>query len=260
MGMGEIYFDTHCHIHSTDYPLDQSAVIAAARNDGVRYLLCVGTDLEDSEQAAEFVAGKKDMWASAGIHPHEAARYTGKKHLLDRFACIAALPQVVAIGEAGLDYYYNHSPKEDQLALLEFQIELAIKNKKPMIFHVRDAFEDFWPIFDKYTGLTGVVHSFTATKTVLEQIQARGLYVGLNGITTFMKPGEQLEAIKAVPLENMVLETDAPFLTPVPFRGKMNESKYVKLIAKHIADLKGEDVATIAHVTTSNAKKLFNVE
>lgn len=254
------YIDTHCHIHSADYPLDQAAVITTAREAGVTSMICVGTDLEDTEQAVKFVQGKDKLWASAGLHPHEAARYVGQAAQIEKFAQLARDNKVAAIGECGLDFYYNHSPKKDQIELLHMQLQLAKSLQKPVILHVRDAFDEFWPIFDQYEGLTGVVHSFTANAKVLDQIISRGLYVGLNGITTFMKPGEQQVAVKAVPLERMVLETDAPFLTPIPFRGTMNEPKYVPRIASHLADLRGEDLTAIAHSTTVNAKKLFKLE
>lgn len=261
MAMGQLQFiDTHCHIHSSDYPLDQDAVIATAMNAGVTAMLCVGTDIDDSEQAAAFVANRSNTWATAGIHPHEASRYVDQPEVLAHFTSVAKRPKVVAIGECGLDYFYNHSPKQDQIKLLRFQIETALELDIPLVFHVRDAFDDFWPIFEQYDGLRGVVHSYTANGDVLHEVLSHGLYVGLNGITTFMKPGEQLEAIKAVPLDRMLLETDAPFLTPVPFRGTMNEPKYIPHIAEYIADLRGEDKAAIARATTANANKLFKLE
>jgi TatD DNase family protein len=129
----------------------------------------------------------------------------------------------------------------------------------PLIFHVRDAFDDFWPIFDNFKGLRGVIHSFTATPRELEQILQRDLYVGLNGIMTFTKNADQLEAAKAVPLDRLLLETDAPFLTPVPFRGKICEPKHVVITAEFLSKLRGEFIGKLGQNTTRNAQTLFNV-
>ncbi len=254
------FWDTHCHIHSADYPLDGAAVVSEAAKVGVSRLLCVGTDAEDSEAAVTFVADKPQCWASIGIHPHEASRYLGDTSTLERFAVLATDPNVVAVGECGLDYFYNHSPKSAQIELLHWQISLAQKHQLPMVFHVRDAFTDFWEVFDQYKNITGVVHSFTATQADLDAILARGLFIGINGIATFMKPGSQLDVIKQAPLQHIVLETDAPFLTPVPFRGKMNEPKHIRTIAEYLADLRGESIDAIAMATTANANHLFTVE
>ena len=168
-------------------------------------------------------------------------------------------PKVIAIGECGLDYYYNNSPKNNQIESLHFQMQLAQANNLPMIFHVREAFDNFWPIFDQYRGLRGVVHSFTANSKVLEQILSRDLYVGLNGIMTFSKDQHQLNAAKNVPLTKLLLETDAPYLTPTPLRGTINESKNIVLIAEFLANLRSEDVGVLATQTTLNANQLFGI-
>ncbi|CAN5632007.1 hypothetical protein BH23PAT1_BH23PAT1_1920 [soil metagenome] len=173
---------------------------------------------------------------------------------------LASLSKVVAIGECGLDYYYQHSPKKEQENIFRFQIELALKAGLPLIFHVRAAFADFWRILDEYKGVRGVVHSFSATTDEVEQIVSRGLYAGLNGIMTFTKDSRQLEAAKVIPLDSLLLETDAPFLTPVPFRGTICEPKHVVLIAEFLAGLLKVPVSEIAARTTANAIKLFNIK
>lgn len=267
--------DTHCHIHEAiehftgksetrdRWQKDKKIgspdeIIADAKKDGVTRLICVGTTLADSELAVEFVADRDGCWASIGIHPHEANQHEEKAQQ-DAFAALAGKPKVVAVGECGLDYFYSHSPKESQVKLLEFQMEVALKSNLPMIFHVREAFEDFWPIFDAHPGIKGVIHSFSATTKELDQILNRGLYVGLNGIMTFTKNAEQLAAAKAVPLDRLVIETDAPFLTPVPFRGTICEPKHVRVTAQFLADLRGETFDVFANSTTQNAQLLFGV-
>jgi TatD DNase family protein len=252
-------FDTHCHIQFADYPLETSSVLAAAETMGVTRLIAVGCALQDSQAAVEFATRHENVWASVGLHPHEGARYVHDHHALQQFRDLVAKNKVVAIGETGLDYYYEHSPKKDQINLLRFQLDLATEHNLPLIFHVRDAFKDFWPIFDDYKGLNGVIHSFTSNIADLEQILSRGLLVGLNGIMTFTKDIGQLEAAKTIPLQNLVLETDAPFLTPVPFRGKICEPKHVRNVGEFLADLRGESLEILAKATTNNAKRLFGI-
>lgn len=263
--------DTHCHIHEANGVggvaekwqkaglHDPAALLKDAQEAGVSRLICVGCSLRDSAAATEFAAAHDGVWASIGIHPHEAQEYLGKQQLLDEFAALATRPKVVAVGECGLDYFYEHSPKEAQEPILRFQLELALKHNLPMIFHVRDAFPDFWNIFDEYKGVRGVIHSFTATGQELEQALARGLYIGLNGIMTFTKQVKQLEAAKAVPLSKMVLETDAPFLTPQPLRGKINTPRHVQEVAKFLAELRGETLEALTDATTKNARTLFGL-
>lgn len=268
-------FDTHCHIHEADMIMSLRTetrkryekagspspddIMAAAHADGVSRMLCVGTTVEDSELAVQFVQSRENTWAAIGIHPHEAKEYINDQSMLDRFAALAGQPKVAGVGECGLDFYYTHSGPADQEAVLRFQIELALEHNLPMVFHVRDAFEQFWPIFDSYQGIRGVIHSFSATTQDLEAILARGLYVGLNGIMTFTKDESQLAAAKAVPLEKMVLETDAPFLTPAPYRGTMCEPKHVRVTAEFLANLRGESLNDLARATTANANKLFGL-
>ncbi len=251
--------DTHCHIHSTDYPLDKEEVIREAVAYNVTKMICVGTDLDDSKVATEFVAGKPNTWASIGIHPHESKQYVSDEYTLSKFEQLATKNKVVAVGECGLDYFYDHSGKDDQKKILEFQLNLAQKYDLPLIFHVRDAFEDFWQIFDKFKNLRGVIHSFTSDSEVLEQALGRGLYIGLNGIMTFTKNAVQLNAAQHVPNDKLLLETDAPFLTPVPFRGTICQPKHVRTTADFLAKLRQETLEELIQNTTRNAGELFSL-
>lgn len=268
--------DTHCHIHEAQPGLaeadpvaakwleggftDADKIIADAEKAHVTSLLCVGTDVADSEVAVDFVQGRPQAWASIGIHPHEAHRYIGDTDGLVKFAGLAGRQKVVAVGECGLDYYYAHSPKDAQEKILRFQIELALQHGLPMVFHVRDAFDDFWPIFDSYKDIRGVVHSFTAGEKELERVLSRGLYVGLNGIMTFTKDTGQLAAAKAVPRDKLLIETDAPYLTPTPYRGKMCEPKHAATTLSFLAKLQEVTDQQLAGETTANARRLFSLE
>lgn len=251
--------DTHCHIHSADYPLDPKYVLEDARADQVTKLICVGTDLGDTKLAIEFAQNNQNVWASIGIHPHESEHYVNNTEALNEFESLAAQTKVVAVGECGLDYYYDHSDKADQKAILQFQINVAQKNKLPLIFHIREAFDDFWEIFDRYENLRGVVHSFTADSATLDQVQRRNLHVGLNGIMTFTKNAIQLTAAEHVAEDKLVLETDAPYLTPVPFRGTICQPKHVRETARFLSKLRGDTLENLAASTSRNANKLFNI-
>lgn len=264
-------FDTHCHIHEAvrkttpvydkwhaDGNLDPEVVLRAAREVGVARLLCIGTTGLDSQLAIEFAQSHKDVWASIGIHPHEAKDHLGTEDKA-RFAALAEQEKVVAVGECGLDYFYGHSPKEAQIEILRFQIELALQHNFPMSFHVREAFDDFWPIFESYRGIRGVLHSFTDSQENLERALKHGLYIGVNGIATFAKNPAQQAMYKAIPLQNVLLETDAPFLTPTPYRGKICEPKHIRVTAEFLSELRGERFDELAIAATSNANKLFNL-
>jgi TatD DNase family protein len=267
--------DTHCHIQSiglqTGEPntlelwakapeLTADGVVTDALSAGINKMICVGCDLADSELAVEFASKHTGCYASIGIHPHEAAKSLADPATLPAFAALANKPRVAAVGECGLDYFYENSPREDQIKVLEFQLALAQSSGLPVILHVRESFDDFWPVFDNFGGnIRGVVHSFTDSKENLRQAIKRGLYIGVNGIVTFAKLPEQLEMYKAIPLERLVLETDAPFLTPVPFRGKINEPKQIKTVAEYLAGLRNESLDVLAQATTDNAHALFDL-
>ncbi len=271
-------FDTHCHTHeltkrvtpvydkwrSDGVERTPEGVIAAANEAGVNRMLCIGTTLADSQQAIDFVAERDGLWASIGIHPHEASKHLDQATKTQFAKLLEDGPidqKVIAIGECGLDYFYEHSPREAQIELLKFQIELALEHDLPLSFHVREAFDDFWPIFDLYRGasLRGVLHSYTDNLANLEQAAKRGLYFGVNGIATFAKTEAQFATYRDIPRELLLLETDAPFLTPVPFRGTVCESKHVRVTAEFLADLRGESLEDLAAVTTANARTLFRM-
>ena len=263
--------DTHCHIHEMVQRttpvhdkwhekgiVDPDEVITTATQEGVTKLVCVGTTLADSELAVEFVKHRENCWASIGIHPHEANHHLDPQ-TTEAFATLATKEKVVGVGECGLDYFYAHSPKEEQVEILKFQIELALEHNLPLIFHVRDAFADFWPIFESYQGIRGVLHSFTDSRENMERAVEHGLFIGVNGIATFTKDPAQLEMYRAIPSANLLLETDAPFLTPAPYRGTINEPKYVRVTAEFLAGLRQENLEQLAKTSTENAERLFGL-
>lgn len=256
--------DTHCHIHFKDYKLEPDKTLTEAREFGVAKVICVGTTLPDSQRAIDFAQKREGVWASAGVHPHDADNFLLDNEPKAKLAKLLNKSAIVAVGELGLDFYKNFSPKQAQIKALKLQIEAGLQTDLPFIFHVRDAWEDFWKIFDSYGSnsqpLRGVVHSFSAHPEQLEQALSRGLYVGLNGIMTFTTDKAQLEAAKQVSLDRLVLETDAPFLTPKPFRGEVCQPKHVRTVAEFLASLRGESLEELAKASTKNSLKLFGLD
>ena len=248
--------DTHCHIHDTEfYDADKAEqAYTRALEAGVTKMICVGTTEQSSADAIAFASKHEGAYAAIGVHPHDTKDGYGKiTELTDQ-------KKVVAVGEIGLDYFYGHSPREVQIMALESQIQTAVDHDLPIIFHVREAFDDFWPILDNFHGIKGELHSFTDTQANLDKGFERGLYVGVNGISTFTKDPAQQAMYAAIPLEKMLLETDAPFLTPKPYRGTINEPAYVSEVARHHASLRGIAPEQVAQATTANAIALFDLK
>lgn len=249
--------DTHCHLQFDKLADNIEQVMERAKNSGVTRMICVGTSIVDSKQAIEYAARFDNVWASVGAHPHDGKDFDFDSDLAGMRELLKS-HKVVAVGEIGLDYYKNYSPKLEQEKLLRAQIEEA-GTKLPFIFHVRDAWKDFWRIFDSYKGLAGVVHSFSAYQEQLDEIMVRNLYVSLNGIMTFTKDEGQLEAAKNIPGDRLLLETDAPFLTPAPYRDSVCEPKHVRTIAEFVANLREQSLDELADTTTNNAENLFGI-
>jgi len=247
--------DTHCHIHDREFYTAEAAeeIYNRARTADVA-MLCIGTSQPDSRAAVEFAKDHDKTWAVVGVHPHEA-----KVGVADIGDILAEKQAVVGIGEIGLDYYYNHSPKEAQIAALEQQLQWASDYDLPVSFHIREAYNDFWPILDNFHGIRGTLHSFTDSQTNLDRGFERGLYVSVNGISTFTKDPVQQKLFATIPLDKMLLETDAPFLTPVPYRGTINEPTFVSEVAKFHAAVRGVSLSDVATATTTNANTLFHL-
>ncbi len=260
--------DTHAHIHFDEFTSDLAEVFANSHKNQVENIICVGVDDVDSRKALDFVRSARvqelaqgiGLYATAGLHPHDASK--GSDALLSIKELIVDQDnrsQLVAVGECGLDYYRNLSSKPAQFRALEFQLGLALEQDLPVVFHIRDAWADFWPILQDHPGIRGVVHSFTGGPAEVERAHEFGLSFGLNGIMTFTKDAAQLEAAKAISADKLLLETDCPFLAPVPYRGKRNEPAYVSHTAQFLAELRGEKLEELATSTSRNAKALFKL-
>lgn len=273
--MGQIeLIDTHSHIHEIAWANEQQThtqqlwhksgrsleqVLEAGREAGVHEYMLVGCSVEDSELALEQAPNLRGAHVSIGVHPHEAARLLSEPALMQRFEALAGHELTEAIGECGLDYFYEHSDRESQIKVLQWQLDLAKRHKKPLIFHVREAYDDFWPIYEAAGAPSGVLHSYTDSADNLARALSNGLLIGVNGIATFAKDPKQQAMYQAIPLESMVLETDAPYLTPAPHRGRVNELQHVRDIAEFVAKTRSVELGQVASQTTANARALFNL-
>jgi len=255
--------DSHCHIHDREFfDADAAEAVYQRSVKQLEAMLLIGTSLDDSRQAISFAGMHPEKcFAAIGIHPHEAGKKS-KQEIVEELQGLGLLaddPSVRAVGECGLDFYYNDRSEVlgKQTSLLEGQLQIATDNNLPVSFHVREAFVDFWPILDNFPDIQGVLHSFTDKPEHLEMALSRGLLIGINGIATFTSHSWQKELFKSVRIDSFVLETDAPFLTPNPIRGTINEPINVTYVTKYLAELRGEDEEYIAEHTTANARKLF---
>lgn len=260
--------DTHAHIHFDEFSDVLESVFKTAKSNKVESIISVGTNEEDSINLLSFVSNPSilsisediNLYATVGIHPHDASR--GKSAFDSLSANIDAHHQkkkIVAIGECGLDYYKNHSSKSDQFRMLEWQLELADELNLPVVFHVRDAWEDFFAILKDHPGARGVIHSFTGYSDHVEQANKFDIYFGINGIMTFTKDSKQIEALKQIPSERLLLETDCPYLSPAPYRGKINQPGYIKYVAEFVAIQRRATLDDIADQTSKNANKMFKL-
>lgn len=253
------FVDTHCHLHFDKLCTEGDGVYAASQAAGVKKIICVGTTLDDSHTACHLAHAKAGVWATAGVHPHDATNFLEDPDRAEKLTNLLKMPKVVAAGEIGLDYYKSTTPKDIQGKAFRAQLEIALPRGLPFSFHVRDAWADFWRIIDDYRGVKGVVHSFSSGRKQLEAALGRDLYIGLNGIMTFTKDEAQLEAARQVPLDKLLLETDAPFLAPMPFRGDICEPKHVVNVAEFLSNLRDQSIEELASATTENAARLFGL-
>ncbi len=254
--------DSHCHLNSDDFAGDIAVVLQAAGEQGVDTFLNIACRLEEIEPILKLTEQYPRIFASVGIHPHEAeATYKAlaSQTIVDKLLPYMHHPRVIAIGETGLDFYYNHSPREMQEKAFHEQIELAIQTNLPLVIHTRNAEDETIHILKQYANkIKGVIHCFSGTQWLADEAMALGFYISFSGIVTFPKATDIQETAKNIPLNRMLVETDAPFLAPIPKRGKRNEPAFIVHTAQFIADLKGVTFDVIAQHTTDNFYHLFD--
>lgn len=253
-------FDTHAHYYDTQYDEDRNEVIERARASGVESILTVSSDIASSIENISLAQRYDFIYAAIGVHPHNVLDLNN--NIISALTDFASYPKVVAIGEIGLDYFYDNSPREAQKIWFGKQISLAKSLKLPVIIHDRDAHEDTLSIIksENARDVGGVLHCFTGSIEMAREVMNNNLMISIAGPVTFKNANKLLEVVKYVPEDMLLIETDCPYLTPEPHRGKRNESAYVKLIAEKIAKIKGKSCAQIEQITTSNAKRLFKIQ
>lgn len=252
-------FDSHAHLDDLKFDQDREQVLKNAIDGGVGYILNPGADLESSVRATE-LANKHDMvYGAVGVHPHEVKDMD--EITLELLRGLTKKPKVVAIGEIGLDFYYDHSPRDLQREWFRRQIRLAKDVSLPIIIHDRDANDEVMKILKEEKAFdTGVVlHCYSGSAELARQYVKLGAYLSIAGPVTFKNARKTVEVVESIPLKYLLVETDSPYLAPVPYRGKRNEMAHVKQVAEKIAEIKGVSLEEVAFETTQNAKKFFNI-
>jgi TatD DNase family protein len=263
----ENFIDTHCHLNLDEFDSDRGDVITRARESGLTRILIPGIDIETSKSAIHCASEFEETYAAVGVHPNYGMIWTDDS--LNELKCLASEKKVVAIGEIGLDYYRDYTPKDIQRSIFRQQLEFAAEIGLPVIIHNRDASEDMVDILkdwlrdltassSKLAGHPGVLHSFTGSAEMAEEMAEHQFKIGITGAVTFRNAQNLQAVVAALPLESMIIETDAPYQTPHPYRGNRNEPSNVRIVAEKIAELKSITVEKVAKVTTQEADKLFN--
>jgi TatD DNase family protein len=254
-----MFTDSHCHLNYKGLVEEQQAVLDRARSAGVDTMLNISTRQAEWDEVIGVAEREPDVWASVGIHPHEADAHPDVQTatLVER----ARHPRVVGIGESGLDFYYDHSDRDRQRASFRAHIAAARESGLPIIVHTRDAEEDTHSILGEEMGkgaFTGVIHCFTASRDFADKALGLGLFISISGIVTFKNARDLQESARMIPSDRLLIETDAPFLAPVPHRGRPCEPAFVADTARFLADLRGEPVEALAAQTGANFRTLFS--
>lgn len=253
------FVDTHLHLHFPQYDADREEVIRRAVRGGVGHFINIGTDLADSRKAIAVAERYPEVYAAVGYHPHETKHAAPAE--LAELEKLLAHPKVVAIGEVGLDYFHDHSPREVQRELLRTFLEWHKKHQKPLIIHCRDAYDDLMKVLKETVPFPcrGVLHCFSSDADTMGKFLDLGFYIAFGGALTYKKNNALREACKACPADRLLIETDAPYLAPQSKRGERNEPLYMIETARYMAELRGTDPEELARVTTANAKELFGI-
>ena len=250
-------FDTHAHYDDEAFDGDRDALLSALPGDGVALVVNPGCDAESSEKAKALSEKYPFMYYAAGIHPEELDKYSEES--FERIRILAEGEKCVAIGEIGLDYYWDDTKKQEQKVLFVRQIELALALSKPVIVHDREAHGDSLEIIHAYPALRGVFHCFSGSAEMAKELIRRGWYLGFDGPLTYKNARKTVEALEVCPMDRILIETDSPYLSPVPMRGKRNDSRNLRFIAAKLAEVKGITPEEAAKITAENGRRLFGI-
>ena len=252
-------FDTHCHLDDEKFNEDREEAYVRMRENGVESCVCVGSDLASSRRCLELARGHAGVYAAAGVHPHEAK--DAPEDYLSQLTALLSEEKAVALGEIGLDYYYDFSPRDVQKRVMAEQLELAVQLNKPVIFHIRDAHGDMVDFFHGCKKLpAGIIHCFSGSAEIAREYVRMGFYISFAGPLTFKKAPHLWEAAQAVPPERLLVETDSPYLAPEPLRGHRNEPANVVWVLKKLAALRGLPEEEMARITWENACAVYGIK
>lgn len=252
-----MYFDTHAHYDDEAFDADRDSVIQSLPAAGVSLVLNAASDLNSSFETVALAEKYPFFYAAVGIHPHEAS--TMSREALEKLRALTLNKKVVAIGEIGLDYYYNFSPREEQKEAFRLQMALAQELNLPVIVHDRDAHEDSLEIVRAFPGVRGVFHCYSGSLETAKELVKLGWYLSFTGAVTFKNARKAPEVVAWIPEDRLMIETDCPYLAPVPLRGKRNDSRNLKFIAERIAEIRGTTTEHIAEVTMRNGISFFGI-
>ena len=253
------FIDSHSHLILEAFDRDRDNVIQEALSNGITHIVQSCDNLDEIEKNLILTKKYENLYSSIGIHPHEAKLWTNESY--DTILKYTKEEKVLAIGETGLDFYYNYSPQDIQIKVFREQIKIANEVSLPLIIHTRDAFKDTIEILkEEKIKYGGVFHCYTGDLEIAKEALKLGFYISWSGIITFKKASDLREVAKNIPLQNTLIETDCPFLTPIPHRGERNEPKYVKYVAEELAKIHNVSVDDIGQITSENTKKLFRIK
>lgn len=253
-----MYFDSHAHYNDERFNEDRDELLQVIHAQGVQYIINVGADMLSSQESIDLAERYPFVYALVGVHPHEVDHMTLQD--LETLENMTKHSKVVGIGEIGLDFYYNHSTEENQLKWFKNQLELAKKLDLPVSIHSREACQLTFDTIVASGVKEGVIHCFSGSYELAKEYIKRGFYIGIGGTLTFKNARKSIEVVQHIPLEKILIETDCPYLTPVPHRGKRNDSSYLPYVIEKIAEIKDVTAEEVAYITMENTKRLFKIK
>ena len=252
-----MYFDTHAHYDDQRFDPDRGEILSRMAGAGVELIVDPASDIASAKTAQSIAREYGFVYFAAGVHPHEASE--AGDNYLDEIRALSRDAKCVAVGEIGLDYHYDFSPREVQRRVYAEQLALSLELHKPVIIHEREAVQDNLDILKTHPGVRGVVHCYSGSWETARVLLDMGFYLGFTGVVTFKNARRVLEVVEKMPLERMVIETDSPYMAPVPHRGERNSSLLVHLVAEKIGELRGMETAEVARITLENGRRLYGI-
>ncbi len=253
-----MYFDSHAHLDDARFAQDFDQIVARMQQNGVTAMMNIGCDLPSSENSVRLAERFDWVWAVVGSHPDDAANVDAAR--IEVYRALCTHPRVKAIGEIGLDYYYEDVPRAQQQEAFRLQLQLARELHLPVVVHEREAHEDGMRIIDEFSDVTGVFHCYSGSLEMAKELIRRGWYIGFTGVVTFKNARKAVEVAQNIPLERILIETDCPYMAPEPFRGRRNDPSLVPYVAARIAELRGLTPEEVGRATFENARRLFQIK